>query len=185
MAKLTNPLFLLSGTIGDLVFRRGRNGNVIVSSRPRRRTTQSPHQKKITSTFARAVSYAKAQMTDPIAKAECESRGTIRHQSGYLVALSDYLKDPSVRHIDVSRYHGMEGDIIAINPDSDITSVHVIITWKDMRLEHGEAEARGVYDAIGTWHYITMASNQSLPGSKITAILRDATGKSTILEKVL
>lgn len=185
MAKLTNPLFLLSGTIGDLVFRRGRNGNVIVSGRPRRRTTLSPHQKKITSTFARAVSYAKARMTDPVAKAECESRGTIRHHSGYLVALSDYLKDPSVRHIDVSRYHGAKGDIIAINPDSDVTFVHVVINRKGMRLEHGEAEAKGVHDAIGTWHYIARRKNTPYTGSKITVTLRDQAGKSTILKKVV
>ena len=189
MSKLrNNPLFQgISGRLGDVVFRQVR-GQVIIAKRPTKRGVPSPRQQKITSMFARAAHYAKAQMLNPVAKAKCESRTTRRKYSAYLVAVSDYLKNPSIRLIDTSRYRGFTGDMIAINPadDSSIVSVHVAITTRAGTLiEQGKAEARDHLDTIGSFHYRATVANYALSRSKITATIKYDGNKSTVAKKVL
>ena len=95
MAKLMlNPLYGgLSGTIGDLVFKRSRNGQTIVARRPRKTNAgPSEAQKAQQERFTQANAYAKAAMADPEVCAIYQERAAKEGKGAFALARSDYFK---------------------------------------------------------------------------------------------
>ena len=94
MAKvMLDPLFAgLSGTMGDLVFKRTRNGQTIVCQRPRKSNAEpSPAQKAQRERFKLAGAYAKAALADPDLRAFYEERAEKEGQSAFALARTDYF----------------------------------------------------------------------------------------------
>lgn len=95
MAKMKlHPLFVqLSGRVGDSIFRTTKDGQVIVSHRPRKPSAgPSEAQKAHRERFAGAVAYAKAAMAEPGVRAYYECQAATLGKRPFDVAVSDYFK---------------------------------------------------------------------------------------------
>jgi len=95
MAKVKlHPLFAqLSGGIGDIVFRTTKEGQVIISQRPRRSSAgPSEAQKAQQERFAGAVAYAKAALADPRLRGVYEEMAAKEGKAAFAMARSDYFK---------------------------------------------------------------------------------------------
>jgi hypothetical protein len=95
MAKIKlDPLFAeISGTLGDLVFKRSRNGQTIVSKRPRKSSAEpSPAQLAQRERFRLAAAYATAALADPELGALYRERAAKAGMSAYALARTDYLQ---------------------------------------------------------------------------------------------
>jgi hypothetical protein len=95
MAKVKlDPLFLgISGTMGDFVFRRSKNGEVIISQRPRKSNTPpSEAQQAQRQRFAEANKYARAALTDSALRAVYEEIAAEEGISAFAAARADYFK---------------------------------------------------------------------------------------------
>lgn len=94
--KLNFPFTHISGTVGDMVFRRSKDGHVIVARRPRKSTTErSAAQKAHQQRFAQAVAYAKAAMADPQLRGVYEEMAARQGKTPFAMACSDYFKGKS------------------------------------------------------------------------------------------
>lgn len=122
MSKIrNNPLLKgASGTLGDVVvYRQLRNGQVIMANMPTPVHTTTERQLVFRERFKRAAAYGKKQMEDPIAKADYEAKIGNKLVCAYIVALTDFLKVPTVDRADVSQYLGRVGDLISILASDD------------------------------------------------------------------
>jgi hypothetical protein len=82
----------ISGTMGDFVFRKSRNGETIVSLRPRKSNTPpSDAQQAQRERLKQAHEYARAALADPTLSALYEKLAAKEGKSPYLLAHSDYL----------------------------------------------------------------------------------------------
>ncbi len=94
MAKIKlDPMFAeISGTMGDFVFRRSRNGETIVSLRPRKSDVPPTEaQEAQRERLKQAHTYARAAMADPALHALYEELAAKEGKSPYKMAQSDYL----------------------------------------------------------------------------------------------
>ena len=176
-----------SGMLGNVVvFREQKNGKLIMANRPKKRDTLTDQQKLQKSKFLQAVQYAKAQVADPVSKAEYETGMTDNLISAYSVALTDYLRGPEILEVNTSGYLGQIGDKLLLNvfDNFKVTSVVVEIrTALDVLLEKEAA----IQDAINPllWMYTTTEPNNVLPGTKIFVRAYDKPGNVTVKEIVL
>ena len=92
-AKL-DPLFSsISGTMGDVVFRRSKRGEVIIARRPRKSNAPlSKAQLANQQRFAEASKYASAALADSDLRAVYEEIAAQEGISAYAAARADYFK---------------------------------------------------------------------------------------------
>ena len=92
-AKL-NPIVLeLYGKVGDMVFRRTRNGGVsLIRKADMSKVKWSPAQAANRQRFREAVAYAKQVLADPEVRAAYEETGAKQGMRALEVAVSEYLK---------------------------------------------------------------------------------------------
>jgi len=104
MSKIKlNPMIVeISGTMGDLVFRKSKKkGEVIVAMRPRRSNVEpSEAQKAQRECFKQANQYAKAAIADPAMRALYEEIGAKERKSAFAAARSDYLSKNKLTHVE-------------------------------------------------------------------------------------
>ncbi len=176
----------VSGMLGDVVVYRELRGSVIMSNRPKKRELLTPQQEETKSRFLRAVAYAKRQIADPVSKALYQPSPHSRLTSAYAAAVADYLKAPEIRSIDTTRYAGAIGDEILIRAFDDfkVTSVLVSITSAAGNLlEQGVPEL--LLDSVDDYVYKATVANAVLPGTKISVVVRDKPGNTTVKEIVV
>ncbi len=103
----------------------------------------------------------------------------------YIVAVADFLKAPSIEHVDVSAYAGQPGDTIRIRVTDDfaVKAVTIRITNDDGSLvEESEAQP----DAIGyEWVFTATQTNDNLVGDKIEIFASDTPGNISYNKQVL
>ena len=91
-----NPLFAgISGTMGDLVFKRNKNGTTYVARRPRKSNAKpSPAQKKQQQKMKAAHAYATVAMQDPELRAYYEQMVAAMKSDSHprQLAVTDYLQ---------------------------------------------------------------------------------------------
>jgi hypothetical protein len=95
MAKVKlDPLFAgISGKIGNVVFKKSANGDVIVSKCPdMSRVKWSEAQKAHRQRFKLANEYAKAALADPDVRALYEELAAKEGKGAFATARSDYFK---------------------------------------------------------------------------------------------
>jgi hypothetical protein len=95
MAKIKlDPIFVgISGTIGDIVFRKSKNGETIISRRPRKSNAKpSEAQKAQRQRLTQANAYAKAALADPDLRAVYEEIAAQEGTGAFTAARNDYLK---------------------------------------------------------------------------------------------
>lgn len=94
MAKVRlDPLFEgFSGTLGNLVFKRTRDGQTIVAQRPQKSNARpSPAQQAQRERFKLAQAYAKAALADPDLGALYRQRADNEGTSAFALARQDYF----------------------------------------------------------------------------------------------
>ena len=95
MAKIQlDPLFAgLTGTMGDLVFKKSKNGVMFVASRPKKSNAKpSPAQLANRERFTLANAYAKAALADPELRAIYEKIAEEEGKGAFAAAKADYFK---------------------------------------------------------------------------------------------
>lgn len=93
-AKLNPVLVEVHGKIGNMVFRRTRNGEVSLILKANMRNVKwSPAQEANRMRFRRAVAMAREALLDPIRKAEYEKTATRLGKRAIEVAISDAFKE--------------------------------------------------------------------------------------------
>ena len=91
MAKVKNNYAVQgnSGKIGDLIYKTNKSGLTYTSRRPDRSNVISTKaQNKLRNNFAKAVSYAKSVLQDPV---KAEKYQPLKNKSLYITAIKDYL----------------------------------------------------------------------------------------------
>jgi hypothetical protein len=94
MAKIKlDPLFAgISGTMGDFVFKKSKNGQAYISRRPKKSNAKpSGAQKAQRERFKLANAYARAAMADPDMRAIYEESAAEEGQSAFALARTDYF----------------------------------------------------------------------------------------------
>lgn len=179
MAKVMNNLVIhgLSGMLGkQVVVRRQKNGQYTLAAAPKRRSkaltdSQKEHQER----FRQAILYAKAAQKTPEYVEAAKTRG----QSGYNVAVADFLHPPEIHNIDLTAYKGAAGERIFITAVDDIKvkTVGVLIATDDgVFVEKGSAVPSE--KDPHQWYYTTTATAPS-SAVKIVVDVADLAGQVT------
>ena len=95
MAKIKlNPMFVgISGTMGDVVFKKSRSGEVIVTKRPDMSGVEpSEAQKAQRERLKFAAAYARAAVANPDVRAVYEEMAARERKSVFAAARDDYLR---------------------------------------------------------------------------------------------
>jgi hypothetical protein len=180
MANITpNPTAgQLSGTIGELVFVRLKNGKVIVRRRPVRKTPKKAGEIANQEGFIQAVAYAKAVWnSQPELQARYQAAGQRQRRQGFQLAKADFRLPPRIGDVDLSGYRGDAGDLIRVVATDDFEVKEVLVVLRRLSgelIEQGEA----VLDQ-GTWSY--RAQTQVAAGETVTveAMAVDCPGHTT------
>jgi hypothetical protein len=99
-----------------------------------------PAQKEHQERLRQAILYAKAAQSTP----EYQDVAKVRGQSGYNVAVADFLHPPEIQQLDLATYKGATGDRITITAVDNVKgkTVGVLIATDDGTLvEKGSAVA--------------------------------------------
>jgi hypothetical protein len=178
----------IAGKIGDLVF-YCRKGKPCVRKAPTRETPRTAAEEASQSRFRLAALYARAVLTDPVQKARYEQAASGTDLSAQNVAVSDFMKFPTLAEIDLSRCSGRAGEFIRIRAEEGkIGAAGVQVSLADgARAIVEQGAARLESDGV-TWWYATQtdlppdqvlwvtvtASDQ--PGNRTSKTLRHTTG---------
>src|SRR6266545_6690894 len=107
------------GSIGRLVFRKykGRTivGRKVVSSKPPTEGQLAQREQ-----FSEAAAFARSVKAKPALLAFYEPIAKQRDLTVRSVAMGDYLKKPTIKPLDLSKYQGRIGDPIKIRATDDI-----------------------------------------------------------------
>ena len=188
MSTITNNPLLkgIRGMLGKILVFREVRGKVVVSNRPKKRKTPTPHQLKTKEKFMRGVHYAKAQMKDPQAKALYTAGITERKFHAYMVALTDFLTPPTIHEVNCMQYSGTAGDSIfaTVTDDFQVESVEVtIVDAKGITVEQGQAIA--LPDTHAAWEYKATVGVIEIKGVRIRVSARDRADNVTVMERGL
>jgi hypothetical protein len=141
--------------MGDMVFKK-RRGKVYVSIKSQG-TTGEPSEAQLAQrkNFKRAVNYAKSAMADETSRAFYEDLAQRRETTARGLCIGDYLNEPTMDELDLSKYKGKVGDriLITTNDDVGVVEVNVNLTRSDgTPIEMGKAVEDGT--GSGNWEYV-------------------------------
>ena len=164
MAKVKKNVLLdhVRGKIGDLVFREV-GGQTILSKAPSFGKKRYKKPNKGCTNFKRAAEYARGVQDDPEILAEYSQKAS-GNRAAYHVAVGDCLKPPEIRNIDISGFHGHEGDKILVTAVDNFKVVRVqveIATEEGRILEAGDAAPTADPEI---WAYTVGAEYESTRG---------------------
>jgi hypothetical protein len=149
---------------------------------PKKSKKQSPIQKENRTKFKRATVFAKSMMKDPSKKAEYkEIAKKLQLPNAYTAAITDYMRNPEIEALDVSRYSGKaeeEIKITASKKDFEIQEVELIVVDKNGEvIEEGKAK-KGL---VAEWIYKTSTDIEEKEKGGFLIRVRDRAGN--IIEK--
>lgn len=173
----------LSGMLGHNIVFRQVGGRTIVSTPPEQNEKPTAKQEAQRAKFGQAVTYAKSQVSDPVAKAEYELAKNEETDTAFTLAVTDYLKPPVVQDLDVTTYKGKVADKIKVRAVDDfkVASVKVQIFKADNTLaEEGQAvqQANKV-----DWLYSATTAQAVITNYRVVATAKDKPSNSGTLEK--
>ena len=173
----------LSGKVGDLLVFRQRDGQTVVSKVPQQSGKVSDKQKAQRRRFQEAVFYAKGAMETP-ELAELYATGAKKGKKPYTVAVADFLNAPDIHEVNLSAYHGAEGDTIQVSASDDFAVRNVtvkIVNADGDTVEEGEA----VHKVGILWIYTATKEVNDLAGSKIIVSAFDIPGNVSNEENLI
>jgi len=144
MAKVHNNIFVrgLTGAVGDqFVIRKGKNGETIVSNKPKFSDDRQFNQNQLDhqETFRHAIAYAQSVKDDELYIKK--AAGT--NMNPFNAAVADFFGEPRILEIDASEWQGQPGKVIWVQAEDDtlVTKVHVTISDQNGAvLEEGNAQ---------------------------------------------
>ncbi len=142
MAKVERNVVVggLGGSLGNVVFKRGKGGQTIVCKKPDfgPKRVFSGAQRSHQGRFREAAAWAKeAARREPVYAALAE--GTSR--TAYNVAVRDWFNPPVVEEVDASGYTGQAGEVIRarVVDEVRVTRVEVLVMGAEGKVvEEGE-----------------------------------------------
>ena len=171
MARVTlNPVLdQISGSVGDLVFRRTPSGGQSIASKPSP-PAGGPSEAQLAQRdrFRRAAAYGRSVMADPEARAFYDALAAARKVPVFSLVVADFLHAPTVGAVDVSGYAGAAGDVVRVEAWDDVEVVRVEVVLTDGAgavLETGEAVSDG-------WRWTYTAQAAAPPGATVTVTAR-------------
>ncbi len=176
MAKVElNPsLMHISGRIGNLVYRRNGNGTSI-STRPAPTSAPpSAAQLGVREQFAAAAAYATVSLADPVLGPRYTAAAVARGMRPRAFAVADFFSPPVVKALDLSGYHGLVGDAIAVLAvdDFEVAGVTVVLRSADQTvLEQGAAVL-----SEGRWRYLATTAIAVGQAITVEAVAKDRPG---------
>ena len=164
------------GKFGNQFVFRNRFGKSIMAALPvRTNDATTVAQQAVRKKFANAAKYAKQVLLDPEMLAAYTAKA-VDGKSPHIVAMTDYLRNPSIEQIDVDGYEGNPGDIIRVEAFDDFKVAEVGVMILDSNEDVIEAGACQL-DTLGIWwEYTATETVASLPGTEIVASARDIPG---------
>jgi hypothetical protein len=181
MPKVENNNLLhgVSGKLGNNVVYRQTARGIVMANKPKKQRSSTEEQIAVRNRFSYAAYYAREQMKRE-AGAMYQAAVSARLNSGYAVAISDYLSVPRIDSIDADGYRGIAGDVIKVRAwdDFKVVSLTVVIASESgEELERGEATFST--DVQPDWIYTVQTANPLRAGTTVTAIAKDLPGNAT------
>jgi hypothetical protein len=167
MANITpNPAAgQLSGTIGDLVFARLKNGKVIARRRPVRTAAKKAGELANQEEFILAVAYAKAVWNShPELQRKYQAAAREQGRQGFHLAKADFRLPPRIGDVDLTGYRGNVGDKIRVIATDDFEVREVLVVLR--RLDGAFIEQGAAVLTDGIWNY--QAQTQVPAGETVT-----------------
>ena len=158
---------------GNVVFRKMKDGSIIMANAPKPRKGNSEAQQESIDRFSYAVKYAKHQMTIPERKDLYKKGINNKHTSAHAVARQDLLNPPEIIDISAADYRGVPGDMIRVwaTDDFRVATVTVSIFAADSStVETGLAIPRG---KKGLWRFTTTEKNPNVEGCTVKVTVKD------------
>jgi hypothetical protein len=166
-----------SGMIGGNIVFRSWNGKTYISSSPSKPKKQSAVQKENRLKFKMATNFAKHMLKDPVKKEEYRKLAKkMKLPNAYTAAITEYMRKPEIREVELGAYSGKENQDININAKKkgfEIEVVEVIISdEKGNVIEQGKAFKGEITD----WTYKTTKTAAQYESLQILIRARERTG---------
>ena len=160
MAKVTlNPtLEAIQGKVGDLVFKRWGDEEIVSKMPNRTGIVPTANQLAQMQRFRLAALYGKAVMADAQTRTIYEDAAARKGEPVFAVMVGDFLNAPVVEEIDLSEYSGKAAESILVRASDDVEVQGVTVT---IRAQNGDVieEGAAVWNAgTASWKYTTTAA---------------------------
>jgi hypothetical protein len=159
-----------------IVRRNGNNFYLAFTSTEKKERVPTAAQQKQKNKFSEAASYAREALKDPELEKVYRAKATLG-RSAFICAFTDFLKPPEVKTIDIGKYSGIPGSIIAIKAIDDFQVKNVEVSIFDAEGNLVE-KGNGVLDPVFRvrWNYTATTYLEKLADCKIKAVARDLAG---------
>ena len=169
------------GHVGTFVYRESQGRDILGKKADQVHQPNTPAQLAVRDNFRQAAAYGKGALGDPQVRAAYAARAKELHSTAMAVAISDWMKEPTVTAIDLSHYNKHIGDVIAVTAQDDFAVTGVTVAIEDnahVAVESGAA----VFDAAsGSWKYTTTVDASAKQGLTVTATASDRPGNTGML----
>lgn len=189
MAKVGENLLVAKsrGNVGKQFVYKKRGNNTHIARMPTvdKNAVATEKQEKVRDLFASASLYAQGAMTSPELKKLYQKKAT-DGSTAFNVAFKDYTKPPRVKSIDTAKYTGNPGSEIVVVARDDFRLKDVMVSIYNAAGELVET-GNAILNPINRnkWVYTATVLHNALPGTKITALVRDIPENEARLEVVL
>jgi hypothetical protein len=151
--KLNPSIECIQGAIGDLVYKRWGDGEIVGRMPDRTGIVPTENQVAQMERFKLAAIYGKAVMSDPDSRQVYEDAASQKGKPVFALTVADFLLAPVVDEIDLSTYGGKTGDKIRIRASDDIEVKGVTV---EIRAQAGAVLEQGAAvftPSLGAWVY--------------------------------
>jgi hypothetical protein len=155
--RFHGPIAGFSGAMGEMVFADNEDKDRTVAYM-KKHTPRSEAQLLQQERFAKAAAHAKAALDDPATLAYYETISKEKNIDPFPLAMSDWMKGPTIQPLDLSDYKGRAGDPIRVITKDNVGVVSVdfsLVKVDGTLIEKGKAVEAGVRS--GHWTYTATA----------------------------
>ncbi len=176
----------LQGNVGDFYNYRQRLGKTVTTRQVGKRTKPlNADQEQIKERFIEAAIYGKAVLKIPEKEALYATK-KVPGKGVYMLAMTDYLKPPVIKSINMTAYTGVAGSTIIVRASDDFKVMRVrvsIYAASGALLEEGDTvlNPENGLDFI----YTATAANNVPAGSRVKATAYDLPNNEGSLEILL
>ena len=174
-----------SGIFGNQVVLKNRRGKSVMTMPPRRiKPEPTEKQKKVREELAKAARYAKNMKLNPDLLAIYAERA-VKGMPAFRLAMTDYLRHPSVREILTPDYAGQPGNTIHVDAYDDFAVKEVTVEISDSTGRVIEKGTCVIDQVTGSFDYTATVEVPSIAGVVITAQAFDYPGHTGSLSVTL
>ncbi|MFO1501626.1 MAG: hypothetical protein U1G07_25140 [Verrucomicrobiota bacterium] len=181
MAKVTlNPILeAIQGKVGDMVFKRFGDEEIVAKMPNRTGIVATPNQLAQQERFRLASLYGRSVLADEQSRALYEHVAARKGVPVFALTIGDFLNSPAIDEIDLSSYTGKPAEVIRIRASDDVEVKGVTVTIRDQNgllIEEGVAAWA---TATASWTYTTTGTVTAGLGVAIEVSATDRPGHKT------